>query len=142
MFQSSARKTLVLDLDHTLVYVQKSQLPNTKADFSFNLNKVTYFVYKRPFLENFLFSASKLFDVVIFTSAKKEYADIIIDWFDKFNFVKRRFYQNDCVVRNNRFVKDVSRLAINLNGILMVDDKPDNYLELASFVVTRVLPSG
>jgi len=64
-------KTLVLDLDETLVHSQLGQ--TAAADFQFDLQvpeagRQTVFVKVRPFLSQFLQVAANLFELVVFTA--------------------------------------------------------------------------
>lgn len=64
--QEKYRYTLVLDLDETLVHFIESR------------NCSNFFIM-RPFCHLFLKNLSKLFEVVVYTSSEKEYADLYID---------------------------------------------------------------
>lgn len=62
-----------------------------------------YYVKVRPYVREFLRKMSRLFELVVFTAALKEYADKIIDFIDPEGYIKRRFYRdvtcsNDVVV--------------------------------------------
>ena len=75
-----SRKTLnvVLDLDNTLISSHLSD-KRGKPDFKIKVSGETYFVYKRPQLDEFI---AELFDstksVSIWTAATKVYCDQII----------------------------------------------------------------
>jgi TFIIF-interacting CTD phosphatase-like protein len=61
--------TLVLDLDETLVhYIEE---------------KDRHYVQVRPYAEYFISEMGKYFEIVIFTSAEEEYANIVLDEIDK-----------------------------------------------------------
>jgi len=65
-------KLIILDLDETLIHATKERL-GIEEDFMFD----KYFVYKRPFLEQFLLELSADFKIGIWSSADDEYvADI------------------------------------------------------------------
>ncbi|KAG5639012.1 hypothetical protein H0H81_007920 [Sphagnurus paluster] len=94
-------KTLVLDLDETLIHSTSKAMQSSVAGGSgiFGLgsrNKggshtvelllggriTTYHVYKRPFVDFFLRTVSGWYTLVIFTASMQEYADPVIDWLD------------------------------------------------------------
>lgn len=93
MTVTTANKTLVLDLDETLVhssfdkplnYSQKSDLiVNVKWDDGLN-DKV--FVNVRPHVYKFLTEMSKIYEVVIFTASIINYALPLIKMLDKTNY--------------------------------------------------------
>ena len=67
-------KLLVLDLDETLIHATKTKLDDITEDFRFD----KYFVYKRPFLDQFLKEASKHFSLAIWSSAGDEYVAEVV----------------------------------------------------------------
>ena len=71
---SGKEKTLVLDLDETLIFCQDIR----PAD-SLDLPMTTIKFLKRPGLTKFFTQMSQLFEIVIFTANCKEYADAVID---------------------------------------------------------------
>ncbi|KAF5363302.1 hypothetical protein D9756_000672 [Leucocoprinus leucothites] len=97
-------KTLVLDLDETLIHSTSRPNPSLASSGSgfFGLGligrgnkspghtvevilggkRTQYHVYKRPFVDFFLRTVSGWYTLVIFTASMKEYADPVIDWLD------------------------------------------------------------
>lgn len=73
--------TLVLDLDETLVHCHAERVDS--CDFEFNVKmgtmELTLSANLRPFLFEFLEEVSKLFEVVIFTASRREYACALLD---------------------------------------------------------------
>lgn len=71
------KKTLVLDLDETLVH---SSTRGIRHDFMVEvLNEnasLIYYVYKRPHLDYFLKKVSQWYDIVIFTASVSEYGKL------------------------------------------------------------------
>lgn len=57
----------------------------------------TYYVTKRPYLDEFLLSVAEDFELAIFTYSIKPYADRIIKIIDPHNLIKYRFYREHCV---------------------------------------------
>jgi NLI interacting factor-like phosphatase len=77
-------KTLVLDLDETLIH---STCKSTKSydmmiEVLMNKNSCLYYVSKRPFCDYFLKKVSQWYNLVIFTASLPEYAEPVIDWLD------------------------------------------------------------
>jgi len=121
------KKTLILDLDETLIHsnwgkpTNKGQIINFKhsgEDYSFEL-------FIRKWVPEFLKKMSEEFDIYIFTAGKKEYADIVIDIIDPENkYIKNRFYREDCIdIIDKAFIKDLRLFPnINLNKTIIVDN--------------------
>jgi len=103
--------TLVLDLDETLVH--------------FDQRKRSY--RARPYAANFIKEMSKHFELVIFTAGLKEYADWILDDFDKYRYISHRLYRNSCRFRKGVYVKDLSRIGRDLSRTIIVDNIAENY---------------
>jgi hypothetical protein len=80
------RKTLVLDLDETLVHCSVVEPVGRGADFTFpvQFHGETYTVHVkcRPFLQDFLQTIAQHFEVVVFTASQKVYADALLNILD------------------------------------------------------------
>ena len=110
--------TLVLDLDETLVH------------FFYTPSGGTFLL--RPYCLEFLQKMSKIFEIVIFTAAMKDYADNILDILDpEKNLIKFRLYREHTSIYNSingmSFSKDLSKLGRNLNKVIIIDNLSDNF---------------
>ena len=103
--------TLVLDLDETLVHFDQRRR-NYRA---------------RPHATAFLREMAKYYELVIFTAGLKEYADWILDDFDKLKCIRYRLYRNSCKFRKGVYVKDLSRIGRDLSKTIIVDNIAENY---------------
>ena len=116
-FKSRKKYTLVLDLDETLISFKI--MDNIKNKGILRL---------RPGLYEFLTAVKNNYELVIFTSATKEYADPLIDAIEKkekiFDF---RLYRHHTIICENEFVKDIARLGRPLNKLIIVDNLPQNF---------------
>ncbi len=63
------KKTLILDLDHTLVVGSRTN----RGDHDF-IVEGNYHMYRRPGLEEFLRAAADHFEIVVYTAASSNYA--------------------------------------------------------------------
>lgn len=71
---------------------------------------------------------TKLYEVVIFTAAAKDYADFILNYIDKDRgYIDHRLYRQHCQYDNGVYVKDLSRLGRNLSKTIIVDNIRDNF---------------
>ncbi|KAF7722018.1 Nuclear envelope morphology protein 1 [Apophysomyces ossiformis] len=128
-------KTLVLDLDETLVHsvrlgsedtlqVSKS-IKHKKIEVQHDRQSLLYEVYKRPHADFFLKTISQWYKVVIFTASMAEYANPVIDWLDQDqNLISQRYFRQACIVRNGNFVKDISLAEPDLAKVCLVDNSP------------------
>jgi CTD small phosphatase-like protein 2 len=123
-------KTLVLDLDETLVH---STLEGyVEADFTFPVEvgqtKHLVMVRQRPHLHTFLERASKLFEIVVFTASQKVYAEQLLDIIDpQGKHIRHRVYRDSCVFWEGNYLKDLTVLGRDLAHTLIVDNSPQAF---------------
>ena len=133
--------TLVLDLDETLVHTF-SYAAGTKTQeevkqnacmwhtFEMDGGTCTFMVFLRPFLQDFLLCASKLFRIVVFTASKRVYAEPLIDKIDKGRVISRRYFREHCVVDESGLLrKDLRAVDECLSRVIMVDNSPLSILQ-------------
>ena len=70
---------------------------------------------------------SKYYEVVIFTSADEEYANLILDEIDKHKSICHRLYRKHISYLNGMILKDLSRLGRDLKKTIIVDNNKDNF---------------
>ncbi len=109
--------SLVLDLDETLVHFKE------KMDGEGN-----GVLRIRPGINEFLDKVGKYYELIIFTTATQDYADLLIDAVeeDKIYF-DHRLYREHAVIIDNDFVKDLTRIGRPLDKIIIVDNMPQNF---------------
>ena len=119
--------TLVVDLDETLVHYVEEE------------NKA--YVQVRPFADYFLSEMGKLFEIVIFTAAAEDYADLVLKELDKNNNISHRLYRKHTKQKNGVFLKDLSKLGRDITKVCIIDNnkenfdlQPENGLHISSFV--------
>ena len=107
-FPPSKPYTLVLDLDETLVHVPKGS------------NSIIL----RPGLRDFLHSLLPYYELVIFTTGIKEYADQILNFIEiDEKFFSYRLYRQNATIVNDNYYKDLNKLGRDIKKIIIVDDK-------------------
>lgn len=123
------KKTLVLDLDETLVH--SSFKPVKDADFivQVEIEKVIHNVYvcKRPGVDEFLQEVGKHFEVVVFTASLSKYADPVLDYLDTTKVITGRLFREHCTYLQGNYVKDMSRLGRALSQSIIIDNSPCCY---------------
>ena len=106
--------TLVLDLDETL------------AHFFYTPSGGTFLI--RPYCFQFLEEMSKIFEIVIFTAALKDYADSILDVLDpNKKLINYRLYRQHTSVVGITYCKDLSKIGRDLGKTIIVDNLADNF---------------
>ena len=119
--------TLVVDLDETLVHYMEEE------------NRA--FVQVRPYSDYFLTEMGKYFEIVIFTAAAEDYADLVLNELDKNNCINYKLYRKHTDQINGIFIKDLSKLGRDINKVIIIDNNKDNFslqpengLHICSFI--------
>jgi len=105
--------TLVLDLDETLVHYIEEE------------NRA--YVQVRPYTDYFLTEMGKFFEIVIFTAAAEDYADIVLNELDKNNAINYKLYRKHTEQINGVFIKDLSKLGRDIEKVIIIDNNKDNF---------------
>ncbi|GMF97557.1 hypothetical protein B5S33_g3822 [[Candida] boidinii] len=107
-------KTLVLDLDETLIHslsrqnsavLGKSKGTTIEIKLS-NSIAALYYIYKRPYVDEFLTIVSQWFNLVCFTASIKEYADPVIN-----------YLETEYMLKNKKKITDSSTNGLQNGGI-------------------------
>ena len=140
--KTKKRYTLILDLDETLIHLrQKKQVVNIKNDVNININNTSDYNYNsdkdknkyllqfRVGLFSFLTLLKPFYEIISFTSASREYADVIINEIEKKRkFFDYKFYREHCTIYKDTFVKDISKIGRDLQKIIIVDNNENNFV--------------
>jgi len=123
------RKTLVLDLDETLVH--SCFQPVNNADFIIPIviegTRHTVYVLKRPFVDDFLTEMGKLYEIVVFTASVSLYANPLLDLLDTNKVISHRLFREHCTFMDGSYVKDLSRLGRDLGSTIIIDNSKNCY---------------
>ena len=134
--KTSNKKTLVLDLDETLVHsvggVENNEGEIPQHDFIIQIpqnNNLSHDVHVmvRPHVEEFLERMSKRYELVIFTASISKYANPLLNIVDKMNYVPFRLFREHCTLINTAFVKDLNLLGRDVKDIIILDNNPTAY---------------
>ena len=133
---SRFHKTLVLDLDETLIHSYFDCCAPRTPDLSFDIviekKKIHVNSIVRPGAREFLESVSEIFEVVIFTASLSEYANPLLDFIDKNKKCKFRLYREHCCSFTNgftnSFTKDLKKLDRDMKNLIIIDNNPKSYM--------------
>ena len=128
--KTSKRKTLVLDLDETLVHsqFQPFDVPSDitlKIELEDELHDIHVMV--RPGVKEFLENMGKIYEIVIFTASVSKYADPLLDIIDKEKNCEFRLFREHCTPINTCYVKEIKKLGRDLKDVVIVDNSPMSY---------------
>ena len=109
--------SLVLDLDETLVHFKVNNEEESEGILQI-----------RPGVVPFLEKVGQYYELIIFTAATQEYGDLLIDAIEENNlYFEHRFYRQHTIIKENDFIKDLSRIGRPLDKIIIVDNMPQNF---------------
>jgi NLI interacting factor-like phosphatase len=117
LYLPKKQKTLVLDLDETLIHSSCKSIQKYDMMIEVLMNKTAclYYVTKRPFVDYFLKMVSQWYRLVIFTASLPEYADPVIDWLDNgARILQNRFFRGSCIQKEGLYLKDLSLIEHDL----------------------------
>ena len=122
---------VVLDLDQTLIYSTVDKPTSNDSNY-FKVRPsdmdTDIYVYKRPYLDQFLKFVNSVGEVSIYTASQKSYADPIIDRLDSERIVTRRFYRDHCKKNEKgELIKDMSVVSKDLRKMVIIDDVDSTY---------------
>ena len=130
-YYNSKRKTLILDLDETLVHSAFKPFYFTAdivLNMTFEAKPQTIYVLKRPYVDEFLEKMSKIYELVIFTASIPEYANPLLDQLDKRRRISHRLFREHCTASNSFFIKDLKKVGRDLKNTIIIDNNPVSYV--------------
>jgi RNA polymerase II subunit A small phosphatase-like protein len=125
------RHLLVLDLDETLLYASEVELDRA-ADF----RACGYHVYRRPYLAEFIAYALARFEVGVWTSSGRRYADAIVAELFPAESLSFVWASERCSITrdwttggylNRKPLKKLKRRGYRLERVIAVDDTPSKH---------------
>ena len=147
--KSREKKCLALDLDNTLIFAKKIERNPKKAMikkdkyciYAKSKNGNEYEIKERPFLSIFLKHLKKLYKLVIFTSAKKEYCEMILKSIHKKKYFNKIFSRENMIRNKKRLNLIAEKLKLPKKKIIFIDDNQEfvhredipNSLKISSF---------
>eukprot|EP00960_Hanusia_phi_P051783 761028-Hanusia_phi.AAC.2 len=137
------KRTLVLDLDETLVHTEfnvrsihdvgricgiSDHLVKFCSEMVYPEEATGWITHRRPGVSSFLAALGDKYEIVCFTSGLREYASPIIDQLDMNGIISHRLFREHTRHLKGLHVKDLSWLNRNLAKTIIVDNSPESYL--------------
>ena len=125
------KKSLILDLDETLVH--SSFYPFERAsDLTLPIKvgnqKRLVYILRRPYALEFIKEMSQYYEIIVYTASIPEYASNLLDEFDKYNVISKRFYRYNCIHRDGMYIKDLKLIGKPFKDLIIIDNNPVSYL--------------
>ena len=115
---SSYKYTLVLDLDETLIHIERDMNSKSKR-------KV---MILRPYLHEFLSKMKKFYELILFSVGIPDYVDPLVDIIEKKEkYFDYRLYRHHAIFDGKEYVKDLSKLGRDIRKIVIVDNLPQAF---------------
>jgi Dullard-like phosphatase family protein len=129
--ENLGKKTLVLDLDETLVHssFKKIKQCDIRQPINFEGTYQTVYVNVRPHAEEFIKEMAKYYEIVMFTASIQKYAQPIFNKLDHGRKCAGMLYREHCSTHGSSgfMVKDLSRLNRRLEHTIIIDNSPNSY---------------
>lgn len=129
--RSRGKKSLILDLDETLVH---SSFRPPASDEVIELpveidnKKFRVYVLVRPNAVQFLKELQAYYELIIFTASLAKYANPLMDILDEDRCCSARLSRDHCTFYQGMYVKDLAELGRDLRDVLIIDNSPTAYL--------------
>ena len=115
-FPSKKRYTLVLDLDESLIYLDRVKEGRNGT------------LKIRPGTFSFLEKIKKYYEVIAFSEAEQNYVDLVLNSLqEQKKYFDYTLYRQHTTIQNEEFIKDLSKIGRKLSNIIIVDNMPQNY---------------
>ncbi|CAK72625.1 unnamed protein product (macronuclear) [Paramecium tetraurelia] len=133
-FSSDTVKTLVFDLDETLIHcndINNNSTDHTTVIHIPNEPETEIRFNIRPHCQQMLKALSQYYELILFTASYKEYADKILEYIDpKGNLFSYRFYRESCLeLEEGLLVKDLRVIeGRKLENMAIIDNSAYCYI--------------
>lgn len=123
------QKTLVLDLDETLVHSSFRPIDDADIIITVEIEGENHFVYvrKRPFVDEFLARLAPIYEMVVYTASVAKYANPLMDKLDPKGYCPYRLFREACTKSPGGYMKDLSKLGRDLSKVCIIDNSPVCY---------------
>lgn len=119
-------KTLVIDLDETLVHSSFDYFDSpdliVKVDLEDTGTTCDIYVSIRPGAKSFINELSNYYEIIIFTASSSKYAEPLMNVLDEHKNVSQKLFRENCTVKEGLYIKDLTQLGRDLRNIVLIDN--------------------
>lgn len=125
-------KTLVLELNFTLVYISYIYIPDADYVFEYQLNEKLSKIYikERPYLREFLELLSAKYEIIVYTTSFLALAEFITEKVDIYNRISYVMGSDCCERKNGKYLKNLNYIPRPIKNITAVDYKLDSFVNI------------
>lgn len=126
-------KTLVIDLDETLVHSDFNFFYNPDVILKVGIDdddpntKCDVYVSVRPGVKDFLYQLSSYYEIVFFTASCESYAKPLMNYLDDKKVVSHKFFRKNCTEQEGVYIKDLAKLEKDLRNVVLLDNNIYSY---------------
>ena len=126
-------KTLVIDLDETLVHSDFNFFYNPDVILKVGIDdndpntKCDVYVAIRPGVKEFLYQLSSYYEIMFFTASCESYAKPLMNYIDEKKVVSHKFFRKNCTEQEGVYIKDLSKLEKDLRNVVLLDNNIYSY---------------
>merc|ERR1712046_32821 len=126
---NSNKKSLVIDLDETLVHAKWTldEACDHEVEFSWEGERKRAFIRVRPGCAEFLQSLAEDYELIVFTASSQPYCEAVVRAIDPTGLISHKLSREHCTIYNGIYKKDLRRLGRPLDQCIIVDDRPEVY---------------
>ena len=70
---------------------------------------------------------AKYYELCVFTAGLKDYADWILNDFDRTGYITHRLYRDSTKCKNGVYIKDLAKLGRDMSKIIIIDNIEENF---------------
>jgi TFIIF-interacting CTD phosphatase-like protein len=129
IFNRHEKLNIVFDLDDTLICTKHKYMGlyiDSEPYTTIKIENYEFIVFRRPFAYHILKLLSKFNDIHLFTAAKQEYADLVIDSCFGDIIFKQKLYRQHCLLTDFANIKDLN--LITGTRKILIDDMRGNHI--------------
>ena len=131
-FIYAARKTVIFDLDETLIHCNDTLTPpyDVKLPITFPTGQIIQAgINIRPHAVEILQNLSKNFQIVVFTASHSCYANVVLDYLDPQNrYIHHRLFREHCYqTPEGMYCKDLRIINRDMDSMVLVDNAAYSY---------------
>jgi TFIIF-interacting CTD phosphatase-like protein len=117
---------IILDIDLTLLETSKNEKFSIKKqpNYIIEIDDKEYNIWLRPHLKYFLETISKFVEVIYWTAGLQFFQEKVLRITGLNKYCSEVYYRDKCSFIDNKYVKKLDFMDMDLNKTLLIDDNP------------------